>query len=268
MIKNLLLTLLVLGSTLHAEATDKWKINAGTLFVTNFESELGLTPKNVPLTLRLNTKKQLGMKNDTAAFTLNGYYRFNDTHSVGLSYFAINSKGSKTIGKAIDWGEDEISAGAKINSSLDISVYKIAYAYSFYHNEDVELALTVGLHITSFDIGLGASGLVNSIPDDNYNSNVSISVPLPVLGFKGEYTIIPKQLFANYKTDYFALSLDSFKGNLVTSSLNLEYRFVDHVGIGLGYYASALYLEAQTQKTTIEISNNISGALVYFTYVY
>ena len=44
--KIVLLTLMLLAATLSAQVADKWKINAGTMFVTNFETEMQLAPKN------------------------------------------------------------------------------------------------------------------------------------------------------------------------------------------------------------------------------
>ena len=266
--KLLLVSLLLLSSLASAEVTDKWKINAGAMFVTNFETEMRLTPKNAPIGVRINTKDQLGLKNETGVFRLDGYYRFTDVHSIDFSFFSVRSDGSKSIDTDIEWNGDTISAGAKINSYFNMDVYKINYGYSFYHNEKVELALTAGLHITSLDVGLAASGTVNGTPTNTYSDGASATAPLPVVGFKGEYTIIDKRLFINYKTDYFFMKYENFNGSLISSALNLEYRFVDNVGIGIGYNANKIFLKADDGDKKLEIDNTLSGALVYFTYVY
>ena len=266
--KLLLVTLLLLTASLSAEVSDKWKINLGGMFVTNFETEMRLTPKNAPVGVRINTKDQLGMKSETGVFRLDGYYRFNDTHSLDFSYFSVRSDGARSINKDINWSGDTISAGAQITSHFNMDVYKINYGYSFYHNEKVELALTAGLHITTIDIGLGASGTVNGTPTNTYSSSASTTVPLPVIGFKGEYTLINKRLFVTYKTDYFFMQYDNFNGSLLSSALNLEYRFVEHVGVGFGYNANKIFLKADDGDKKLEVTNDLSGALVYFTYIY
>jgi len=151
--KLLLVSLLFVGASLSAEVKDKWKINMGSMFVTSFETEMQLSSKNAPFAARIDTEDHLNMKNDTNVFRLDGYYRFNDTHSINFSYFSVKSNGSQSIsGEHILWDGRVISAGASIKSYFDMDVYKVNYGYSFYHNEKVELMLTAGLHITTMGI--------------------------------------------------------------------------------------------------------------------
>jgi len=262
------LSLLLLSSTLTAEVKDEWKINIGGMFVTNFETEMQLTPKNLPISARINTTDQLGMNTETSVLRLDGYYRFNDVHSIDFSYFSANSDGNRVINEDIEWDGSTISAGATVTSYFDMDVYKINYGYSFYHNEKVELMLTAGLHITSIDMGLHASGVVDGNSTNSFSSANGATIPLPVVGFTGEYTIIDKVLFVSYKTDYFILDYDGVQGSLISNALNLEYRFVDHVGVGLGYNSNQIYLSAEDGDTKLEVTNNLSGVLLYLTYIY
>ncbi len=107
------------------------------MFVTNFETDMQLNPKNLPIGVRVNTKDQLDMENDTKVFRLDGYYRFNDTHSIDFSYFSVKSDGNKKLEKTIEWDGIEYTAGTTIKSHFDMDVYKVNYGYSFYHNEKV-----------------------------------------------------------------------------------------------------------------------------------
>ncbi|CAI6143776.1 MAG: hypothetical protein SPLUMA2_SPLUMAMAG2_01002 [uncultured Sulfurimonas sp.] len=131
MTKILLLSFLLLSTSLSAKVQDKWKINAGAMFVTNFETEMRLTRNGALVGVRINTKDQLGMENDTGVFRLDGYYRLTDMHSIDFSFFSIRSNGGRVINQDIEWGEDEISAGAKITSHFNMNVYKVNYGYSF-----------------------------------------------------------------------------------------------------------------------------------------
>ena len=263
--KNILLFLIFVTLSLQAEVKDKFKISMGAMFVTNFETEMQIAPKNLPVGIRINTKDQLKMKNDTNVFRLDGYYRFNDTHSIDFSYFSVNSSGY-TSG-SLEWNDHNISS-ASLHSYFNMDIYKVNYGYSFYHNEKVELALTAGLHITSISLGIAAYGTINGVSSSSYKSDTSVTVPLPVFGFKGEYTIIDKKLFVNYRADYFYLSVDKYKGYLVTSALNFEYRFVDNFGMGLGYNVNNIRLQANGDNARVDITNALSGAMVYVSYIY
>ncbi|EDZ62932.1 hypothetical protein SMGD1_1759 [Sulfurimonas gotlandica GD1] len=265
---NLLLLLLLLGVSLSADVKDKWKINIGTMFVTDFETDMQLSPKNIPLALRINTKDQLDMKTDTNVFRLDGYYRFTDSHSIDFTYFSVKSNGYKSINEDIIWDNKTISAGARIDSFFNMDIYKLNYGYSFYHNEKVELLVSAGLHITTLDIGIAAQGTIDGVSSQAYSSSGGATLPLPVFGFKGEYTIIDKKLFVNYKADYLFIEFDDYKGSLVTSALGFEYRFMENVGVGIGYNINKIIIEADDGAKKFEVENTLSGAMLYFTYIY
>jgi len=257
-----LLLLVMVSATLNADVSDKWRVSAGGMFVTNFETEMQLSPKNFPVGLRINTKDQLGMENETAVFRVGGYYRFNNKHNINISYFRVKSNGVKVLGENIEWGDSLFPEGTQLVSYFDMSVFKINYGYSFYHNKDVELQVTVGLHTTKIDAGLKSTLLANETSDS------SITVPLPVVGFYGEYTIVEKKVFVSYRADYFSLQYDDMKGSFISSELNLEYRFINHLGIGLGFNSNKIYLSAIDDNSNLEIRNDLSGIQLYFTYIY
>ena len=263
--KKIALLLLVVAAVASAEVKDKFKLNIGGMYVTNFETEMQIAPKGAPVSLRINTKEQLNMKSDTNVFRLDGYYRFTDTHSIDFSYFTVNSNGFRQ--GSITWDDTEI-ANAAINSYFDMDIYKVNYGYSFYHNDKVELALTAGLHITAIKLGISAYGTIDGTADSYYNSNTSVTLPLPVFGFKGEYTVIDKKLFVNYRADYFFLSIGKYKGAIVTSALSMEYRFVDNFGMGLGFNANSIALQADGDNARVDITNKLSGAMFYISYIY
>ena len=84
--KTALLISLLCTTLLCAEVTDKWKINMGAMFVTNFETDMQISKLDVPIGAKINTKDQLGLDSDTHAFRLDGYYRFTDIHSIDFSF--------------------------------------------------------------------------------------------------------------------------------------------------------------------------------------
>jgi len=269
--KKILIMLLLLATSVFAEAEDKWKISLGGMYVTSFETEIQLGRSGSPVAAKLNTNEQLGMDYETNVFRLDGYYRFTDNHSVDFTYFSVRSDGGRTINASIpNWGEnnDTIDAGATVSSYFNMDVYKINYVYSFYHNEDVELALSAGLHITSIDLGLSAQGSINGVPGEKLATSSSLTIPLPVIGFRGEYTVIDKTLFVQYKADYFYLSFDDFKGSLISSTINIEYRFLENYGAGLGFNSNNLSLTADDGNTRVDVTNDLSGLMFYVSYIY
>jgi len=268
MYKKILLSFVLLSSTLIADDST-FKLSLGGMFVTDFETEMQISNSSIPMGVRINTKDQLDMQEESKVFRLDGCYRFTDKHSIEFSYFSVKSSSFKQSNRNIEFDGKVIGMGAMIDSHFDMDIYKLNYVYSFYHNDKVELGLMAGLHITTIDLGLSASGTIDGQLKQSYKSSASpVTLPLPVFGFKGEYTIIDDALFINYKVDYLFLDYDNFKGKLVTSSLNLEYNLMEHVGVGIGYNSNKIDVEMEDGNKNIEVFNVLSGAMVYVSYMY
>jgi len=263
--KKIILLVLVLVSFIHAEIKEQFKLSIGMMNVLNFETEMQVAPKGSPIGVRINTKDQLHMKSDTNVFRLDGCYRFNNTHSIDFSYFSVKSDG--VTSDAITWNGDNIVSAA-LHSYFNMDIYRLNYAYSFYHNDKVELALTAGLHITAIDLGVSAYGTVNGVPDSYYNEATQVTVPLPVFGFKGEYAIIKNEFYVNYRADYFFLAIDNYKGALVTTALDLEYRFLENFGVGIGYNVNTIWIEADGDNARVDVTNVLSGVALHISYIY
>lgn len=272
--KKALLLILIIATALFAQQMEQLKLNIGSMLVTNFETEVQYSNSNIPIGIVINTKDQLGMESDNAAFYLSGYYRFNHKHALGFSYYDIKSNGNILhLSKDIPWGNNTIKAGAKVDSYFNMGVYKLNYLYSFYHNDDIELQLSAGLHVTRVRTGLHAFG---SIQDSNgtistaedYASNTSTTLPLPVVGFNGRYEILTQKLSVLYSSEFFVLKIGDYKGSFIQNSLGVEYRFMQNLAAGLAFNASEIYIETTKDDNKLKIQNNLGGFLLNLSYYY
>jgi len=264
-----LLTLLLL--TLDGVSDDKWRVSLGSMFVTDFSTQLQISPKKIPTGIMLDTKDTLGMDYKTNVLRLDGYYRFTDTHSMDFSYFSVRSNGT-IIGTLDDFDNKKIDG--RINSYFNMDIIKVNYGYSFYHNDKVELMLTAGLHVTFIDIGLSAVGTITDnttgTVDSFYNDGGSgdVTIPLPVVGFKGGYAIVKDKFFAVYRSEYFRLKFDGFEGSLVSSAISFEYKFYEKYGLGFGYNTNKINVEIEDKKSIIRVRNNLEGFMLNLNYTY
>ena len=269
---RVLLSLLFAFSSLFAEVDEKLKLSIGGMFVTNFSTQMQITPHAVPVSVLVDTNKNLGMEYETGVFRLDGVYRFTDVHSIDFSYYRVRSNGEKVVEREFLWGDDyTIGAGANVASYFNMSIYKINYGYSFYHNEKVELLVNAGLHITRVELGLSASGNVKDkdgvLITGVYKDAASGTIPLPVFGFKGEYSV-NKNLFVSYKSEYFVLNIDEYRGAFISNALTAEYRFMQYYSVGAGFSANKMALEGKGDKVDYKVQNSLSGLVVNFSYIY
>ena len=272
MYTKVLLALLFIVSAAHSEVDEKFKLSLGGMFVTNFSTQMQIMPHGVPASLLVDTRDNLGMNYETGVFRLDGMYRFNNTHSIDFSYYRVKSNGEKVVEREFPWDDDHtIGVGANVASYFNMSIYKINYGYSFYHNDKVELLLSAGLHVTTVELGLSAKGNIKNkdgvLVGGVYRDDASGTVPLPVFGFKGEYNI-NTNLFVTYKSEYFALKFEEYKGAFISNSLVFEYKFMQHYSLGTGFSASTMGLEGQGDKRDFKVQNNLSGLIVNFSYIH
>lgn len=186
---------------------------------------------------------------------------------MALSYYSVRSSGNRFVENEFEWDGDVLS-DVQTSSQFNMDVYKVNYGYSFYHNADVELMLTAGLHITTLEAGLNARGNVNGVPNEYISSKGEITAPLLVFGFEGEYTIIADTLFVNYKGEYFFIEFEDFRGAFVSTILTLDYFFLDNVGIGGGLNTNKIAAEMDNGETKVNIENNLNGLYAYLKFVY
>ena len=256
-----------LMSLIHAEEFgDTFKIRAGGYLVSHNETTVSATTDYL-VGAKINLQDDLGMDTKTDSFRLDGHYRFNDHHKIEFSYYRIHTDSTLALDEDLEWDGDVYQAGATISSMLNMDIYKLNYAYSFYHSKEVELSLAAGLHMMDIETGLQGDANVNNGGNVEYvNGDTTFLAPLPVIGFRVDYAVTPRFHIAG-AIDYFGISIDQYSGSFVDLLINAEYQAFDNFGVGAGLNVTSL--EATVDDgTEYELNQNISGFLVYLSYNY
>jgi hypothetical protein len=260
MARKLVMTFVVVAIGLTAneawaeELPDKWAVRAGGFLVRNYDTTIRLDAKGAPVGTSIDFGDTLGGDLEVAVARVDGYYRFNPKHRLDLSYYRIVRKGSRFVDVDIQWGDQDFSADDLYQSEIDTGVVRLGYTYSFYHNDDVELGVSAGLHTSIMRASLSNS--------TGQSEAESITAPLPVVGFLMDYHITPRWT-VKLTTQYFAIDVWKVKGLLSDTLLATEYRFTRHLGAGIGFnhYGNAVELEGENAVLTERSS--FRGFLAY-----
>ena len=253
-------TIVLLGfGNVHAQNIEKLKISAGGFSVFKHDSSISLTSSSVGLGVAFSPEDTLGWEGEQTVLRLDGRYRFTNKHALSMSWYHISSEGDRTIQKDIEWlGRDgnviTIPIGASVISSLDYDIVKLAYQWSFYHNEKVELSVGAGIHLTDIAVDLSAS--ISNTGESA--SRAQSLVPLPVVSFRLGYDVTPKLKWF-LQTELFALSYDDWDGTYTDLQLGMEYRVLQNIGVGIGLGSNALKLLEETVKSRFNYDNRITG---------
>jgi len=252
--------IILLGfSDVHAQDNDKFKFSAGVFSVFKHDSAMSLTSTSVGLGVSFSPEDSLGWKGEQSVLRLDGRYRFTDKHSLSMSWYRISTDGDRTIQKDIEWlGRDgnviTIPIGASVKSSLEYDIVKLAYLWSFYHSDKVELSVGGGIHLTDIGVNLEASVTNNGVSA----SKADMLAPLPVVSLRLAYDVTPKFSWF-WQAELFAISVGDWDGTYSDLQLGMEYQVLQNVGVGIGLGSNALKVLEETDKSRFDYDNRISG---------
>ena len=254
-----IVTILLSIGVADAQNIEKLKMSVGGFSVFKYTSLISLTSPTVGLGVAFSPVDTLGWKGEQTVLRLDGRYRFTNKHALSMSWYHISNDGERTIQKDIEWlGRDgdviTIPLGANVNSSLDYDILKLAYQWSFYHNDKVELSVGGGFHLTDIKVNLAASTTISG----ESASKAQSLVPLPVISFRLGYDVTPK-LNWFLQTELFALSFDDWDGTYSDLQLGMEYRVIKNLGLGVGLGNNSLKLLEETDRSRFDFSNRVSG---------
>ena len=245
----------------QAELPDRFMIRGGYLFVFGADTDIALNgPAGFGTTINYN--RTLGGTTDYNGFRIDAAYRFNDRHSLGISYYRLLRDSTRTVSTDLTVNDITIAAGASVTSSLNFDLWRLIYNYSFYRNDKVELGISPSLYMVrmKFDIAgsstcSGALANCAGQPTSFGSASEGLTLPLPSLGGYVNYHITPK-LSSQVRFDWFYLKVgDNFTGSMFEFYAGLEYRLFTHFALGASY-------DRLQANVDVGKSNSDSGARV------
>ena len=230
-------TALPVGSTVKKIPWEKFNIQGGAFFaVLNNQVTAGTEGTGVVIDL----EKATGLDTQSTVFRLGGLYRFGETrrHRVDLDYLYFNRNASKSVADNLVVNGQPINAGSNVETTFNFQIYRAAYSYSFFQDDRMDLAASIGLFVMPIKFELSVSGVGSKQGDFNFTA------PLPALGLRGDFAVTPRW-FIRTNLDVFYLEYQSFKGALVDTRIAVEYNPWEHFGFGLGFDNFRVKLEAE-----------------------
>jgi len=173
---------------------------------------------------------------DTNRFRLDGYWRFADRHKVRFLWFDWRFSAERAIEEEISFEGEAYPVGANVDCDSDFSVYELAYEYAFLRRQRYEITGSLGVHYTTFAVGLDAMVEVDDDPAARrtLSNEASVDAPLPVLGLRALWRV-GHDFWLDASAQYFALSIDDYSGSLRDYRIALVWQPRTYLGVGVGY---------------------------------
>jgi len=241
---------------------DRFRIALGAFSVLRYDSIMSLSDPDLGAGISITPEDTLGLQTEQSVLRLDGYYRFNKEHGLTYSWYKISSDGNKTIEEEFDWIDENgdpitIPVGAKANTSLNYDIFKLGYLWSFHHTNKVEMSAGAGLHMTRIAINLQT----DTTSTGAEAKDVDTTLPLPVISFSIIYHVTPKFAW-HFKQEFFALQFDKWDGNYTDSTLGIEYRAFEKVGLGIALSSNSLKLTEKENDYKFNYDNRITGIMI------
>jgi hypothetical protein len=230
------------------EFHDRLMIRGGWAYVFGANIDATLPGPITGVGTSIDFTKTLGGQNSTDALRIDTLYRFNERHALGFSWYRVGLGGQRTLNEQIQIEDNIINAGASVNSSLDLNLYRLIYNYSFYRSAKAELAVSPGLYMANTKFALTAHGNITGSNNQAFNTtsvNEQLTVPLPSIGLVMNYNITPRLQFQS-RSDFFYVKVSDYEGAMFEFYAGLEYRLFKHFALGTAYDR----LDASLQDTS------------------
>lgn len=259
--------LLGLGATPLAGADDF------NLITAKANASLGTFLNQSTMKIRVDGETSIGTeidwedtfgKGEQTRFRLDGVWRFTDKHHVRFMLTDYSKSRTEALDRDVQWGEDLILAGSSVTGKLGFSIAEVAYEYALRHKDNMELALTVGVHYTTFEAKLTADvqtpggGIGGQL-----GGKASVDAPLPVFGARGMWRL-GGDFYLDAQLQWFALSIDQYDGSLINYRGAVIWQPRQWVGIGLGYDSFNVDVDVKKDNFKGSLDWTYEGPQVFF----
>ena len=248
--------------TLAVAFPDKYMVRIGSYIVDGADTQFSVTSDIGGLGTVIDYSRDLGGESRETIPRIDAYYRFNPRHRIDFTAFSIDRQGSRTLAIDPPITIDGVDySGGTLNSEIKYTLYKLGYAYSFYHSSKVELSISAGINFTDYELKFADTNGADA-------STAGVTAPLPMFGLRMGYAITPKWS-VHYVAESFFIDIDDkLRGALINYELNTEYKLFKHFAIGAGLARIGSNLEVNDDDWTGSVSDSYRGYTLFGTFYF
>ena len=215
-------------------------------YLTDFKTDASVGSGGVFGTA-LRLEDELLLDEDRSVARLDGFFRFNERHSLEFGFWSLNRTGLTAIDEQILFDGNTFAIDVTVASKFDTSWFRAGWRFSALRTERGEAGFSAGLSAYEFKVGLAGEATVSDGVGGTtlaaIRAEEDIIAPVPTVGMFVTYAFKPK-LILLLKADFLKLEVGDLEGNVLDTRVLLEWYFSKHFGLGVG-----------TNTTEIEIKD-------------
>ena len=209
------------------------------------DSSVKIVENNVGTDFKAVDDLGFAEKKDTGEVRLQ--IKFARNHKFNFSFLPLKWDGDKVLSRTIEFSGQTYTAGTRVQSKLDLNVYKAGYEYDF-------LVGKLGFLGGAIDVLVADTSLELKAPSLAIDEKESRAVPIPMIGLIGR--IYPVK-WVNFTAKVSGLPLGSY-GHVIDAEASLNINPIKYVGISGGYR----YFQAKLKNDDNSLDVRLDGPFV------
>jgi len=199
----------------------------------------------------------LGLKASTSVVRAGGDFWISRRQRLDLSYFDLSRSASRTIDKTINFDDKTFLINTVVSTDNTLTITKLDYTFAFLTRDNWFFGVDAGLYVMQMGLSLSA-------PKVGTYSSQSLTAPLPVVGFRGEYGINDRWTLRG-AFQWFGIDLTDVSGHFTDTYAGVDYRFGKRFMVGLAYDTVGMNIDvSKTEHLKGSLDWGYDGWLLYF----
>ncbi|KPK88537.1 MAG: hypothetical protein AMJ94_14790 [Deltaproteobacteria bacterium SM23_61] len=182
-----------------------------------------------------------------------GQVKFFGKHKFNFSYLPLKWDADTTLTRTIEFNGQTYTAGTRVQSKLEMKMFKGGYEYDLIASKHGFLGLTLDVLLTDFCMEMKAPSMAL---DEKYDA----TVPIPMIGLSGR--VIPIK-WVSLTGKISGLPMGGY-GYILDAEASLDINPVKYVGISVGYRFLKMDLEYDDNKADFKLDGPFAALKVRF----
>ena len=257
----MLLSGTVAAEDVHPAMESKWWANAG-VFLAERDFDASASGSIAGISREFDFEGSLGLDDAPSVFMGELGWQFTENWGAALQYFRSSRSGRRELEEAFEWQGNTYDIGAVLEAETKIDITRVFFSRRFRDGGPHSLRLGGGFHWLDISAAVAGQARINDQSDEFRRSVASASVPVPNVGAWYRYSPNNRWLLSA-RVDWLSASFDDFSGDIWNVSGNVNFRVLDHVGIGASYQYFELSGSLKADNWRGDLGTTFTGPYLY-----
>jgi hypothetical protein len=209
---------------------DRLRVSLGAMHVSSATTLRADTSSGTAGTL-LNGENNFGLDKSDFEPKFQATVRIDTRNRLSFDYFTLDRSGNTTAQMPIAFRNVNFIVGDPLQTKLSLTTFGITYGYSFWHSSKLEIAATLGVHITDISAMAKVETQARHIIQTDDQAG-----PVPTIGIDATW-VASKRFYFDGRVQYLNVHVNNLEGSLGIYELDALYRYRANLSFGVGYTA-------------------------------